>query len=400
MDAITGSGNNTNSTPAGCDKPRLAGFLIGDLKRNTAAATKYGLLFRSLERHYGPLGVYDVSLQGIARLWNGLRTFHPTLRTWKERSYKNLGAFVSRSRTAARIINGLKGSIDCVIQMGVLFNAGLDIGQVPLLIYTDYTSRISAEDPYRFRSPLKGNQLARWIEYEGQAFLQAAHVFTRSEMVREDILKRYRISAERVSQVGGGINFDPLPTSPIRAPKEDAIVLFIGSNFMQKGGDILLKAFAIVRKRFSNIRLKVLTRDKIPSIYPMEGVELIPYIWDRECIKRLYAEADVFVLPSRLETWGDVILEAAAYSLPSIGTHGQAMEEIIIDGETGLLVPVDDIEQLVNALVRLLSDPVLRQQMGSEARKRAESFYTWEYIVDRMTPVIDSVFSNYRSRNS
>ena len=85
-------------------------------------------------------------------------------------------------------------------------------------------------------------------------------------------------------------------------------------------------------------------------------------------IARLYCEADFLVLPSRQETWGDVILEAAAYGVPSIGTYGQAMEEIIQDGETGLLVPMDDIEQLANALDSLLSDPNLRIEMGSESQ--------------------------------
>jgi glycosyltransferase involved in cell wall biosynthesis len=400
MNTITGSRNNTFSNSTICDKPRLAAFLVGDIKKNAGAATKYGLLVRSLENLYGPIGVYDVSLHGFIHLWNGLRTFHPILRTWKERSYKNLDAFVSRSKIAGKVIKKMAGKLDMAIQVGVLYNAALDNSHLPVLIYTDYTARLSAKDPYKFRSPLKGNQLARWIEYERQAYLRAAHIFTRSDMVHDDIVNRYGIPAERVSQVGGGINFDPLPSAPIRVPRKDAVILFIGSNFMQKGGDILLKAFALTRSRFPNARLQVLTRDEIPPIYPMDGVELIPYIWDRQRIAQLYAEADLFVLPSRLETWGDVILEAAAYALPSIGTQGQAMDEIIKDGETGLLVPVDNIGQLANALERLLSNPVLRVRMGCEARKKAESFYTWEHVAERMAPIIDSVFKNYRSGQS
>ena len=76
------------------------------------------------------------------------------------------------------------------------------------------------------------------------------------------------------------------------------------------------------------------------------------------------------------------------------------MEEIIKDGETGLLVPKDNIEELANALMSLLSDPGRRQRMGWKARQRAESFYTWDHVVERMAPVIDSVFMNYRARRS
>ncbi len=397
MDAIIGSTNNSSATSLHYGKARLAAFLVGDLEKDPAAATKYGLLFCALERVYGKIAVHDVSLRGFSRLWNGLRMFHPILRTWKERSYKNPEAFVNRSRIAGHVVNSLQGNLDGVIQVGVLHNAGLEIARLPVMIYTDYTSRISAENPYRFRAPWRGEMLARWIDYESQAYVRATHIFTRSELIREDIVNRYGIPAKRVSNVGGGINFNPLPVPPTRVPREETVVLFIGSNFLRKGGDLLLKAFAITRQKFPNIRLQVLTRDHVPPIYPMEGVEFLPYVWDRELIARLYGEADIFVLPSRQETWGDVILEAAAYGLPSIGTHGQAMEEIIQNGETGLLVPIDNVEQLANALMSLLGDPSLRLRMGCSARERAESFYTWDHVVARMAPVIDSVVMNYRA---
>jgi glycosyltransferase involved in cell wall biosynthesis len=400
MDAMIESMESTSPAPALCDKPRLAGFLVGDLNTDPAAATKYGFLFRSLAQHYGVKRVFDVSLQGFTHLWNGLQAFHPILRTWKERSYKNTYAFTRHSRIATQIINNLQGNVDMAIQVGVLFNAGLDIGHLPMLIYTDYTTRISTERSYRTSFPWTDDQLAKFIEYEGQAYLRAAHIFTRSNLIRENIVNEYGIPAERVSQVGGGINFDPLPEVPIRASKEGAMLLFIGSNFLRKGGDVLLKAFSIAHRRFPKARLKVLTRDTVRPIYPMDGVEIIPYVWDRERIGRLYTEADLFVLPSRQETWGDVFLEAAAYSLPSIGTFGQAMEEIIDDGKTGLLVNIDNIEQLANAMICLLSDPDLRLSMGFQARKKAVSQYTWDHVVERMVPVIDSVFKDFRSGHS
>jgi glycosyltransferase involved in cell wall biosynthesis len=393
---MSDSSNSYPPTSKSADGPRLAAFLVGDLKNDPGASTKYGHLFRSLERLYGPVPVYDVALRGVARTWNRLRTFHPVRRTWKERSYKNPFAFAMRSRMAGRIISSLQGRVDAVIQVGVLFNAGMQNTRLPLFIYTDYTARLSAENRYRFLAPWKGSMLLRWLNYEGETYHRAAHIFTRSKLVQKDIVDRYGIPAKRVSVVGGGVNFDPFPQTLSRAPTEGAVVLFIGSNFLRKGGDILLEAFAIVRRRFPNCRLKLLTRDKIPSRYPMEGVEILPYVWDREWIARLYCEADFLVLPSRQETWGDVILEAAAYSLPSIGTYGQAMEELIQDGKTGLLVPMDDIGQLASALERLLGDPNLRVKMGWKARERADSLYTWDRVVERMTPTIDSIIGCHR----
>lgn len=373
-------------------KPHLAGFMLGDLDFDPVASIKYGYLFHALERLYGPIRVFDISLRGPERWWNGLRMFHPNLRRWKERYYKNLEAFVARSRKGARLLRNLRGNVDIAIQIGVLFGVSWDASiQVPVVIYTDYTARLSAEDPYRFRAPLKGTQLAKWFDYEGQVYHRAAHIFVRSELIRVDIVNRYGVPSEKVSVVGGGVNFDPLPVAPLRGPKKDPIILFIGSEFFRKGGDLLLRAFAIVRKSFPSARLRILTRDDIPADLPMDGVDVIPYVWDRSQIARLYEDVDLFVLPSRQETWGDVVLEAAAYCLPCIGTRGQAMDEIIKDGETGLLVPRENIEYLAEAILHLLRDTNFRLHMGLTARKRAESFFTWDHVAARMAPVIDSI---------
>ncbi len=374
-------------------KPRLAGFLATSLEYDPAAATKYGYLFRALEGRYNILDVYDVSLRGLNRLWNGLLTFHPQKRMWKERYFKNLYAFEERSRNACRIMRKAHNRFDIAMQVGVLFDA--TGGSAPVVIYTDYTARLSAEDPRRFRSPLKGEKLARWLDYEGRAFCRAVHIFTRSNFVREDIVAHYSVPSERVSVVGGGVNFDSLPSQPPRGQKKEVVLLFIGSEFQRKGGDTLLRAFALVRQIFPQTRLRFLTRDPIPSGFPLDGVEIVPYAWDRGQIDRLYGEADMLVLPSRHETWGDVILEAAAYGLPTIGTRGQAMEEVIVDGKTGLLVAADNVEGLADAILLLLKDADLRRRMGDAARARAESLFTWDHVAERMAAVLDSVFIKY-----
>ena len=129
---------------------------------------------------------------------------------------------------------------------------------------------------------------------------------------------------------------------------------------------------------------------QFPADFPSKASKSFPIVWDRELLARLYTEADLFALPARLETWGDVILEAGAYGLPCIGTRGQPMEEIIKHGETGLLVQPDNVEELAAALRRLLKDADLRRQMGLAARNRVFSQFTWDAVVQRMATVLDA----------
>ena len=99
----------------------------------------------------------------------------------------------------------------------------------------------------------------------------------------------------------------------LRTQKEKPTALFIGQDFHRKGGDLLLSAFAQVRQHVPQARLLCLTKGPIPAELPLDGVEVFEAEWDRDLVKQLYHQADLFVLPSRLETWGDVLLEAMAY---------------------------------------------------------------------------------------
>jgi len=378
---------------------RLLGFLAGGLGRDPAALTKYGLFFQSLEAKFELLGMHEVSLGGYRRFLSGLLNFHPNKRMWKERYYKNIYSFKQRSLNAARIQERYRGRVDLTLQVGVLFDAYWRDLSLPNIIFTDWTARLSSENPYGFRSPLKGRDLASWLDYERQAFQNAAHVFTRSELVRSDIVNNYGIHPGKVSVAGGGVNLEVFPERAKSLQKTGfPVILFIGSEFKRKGGEVLLRAFSIAQKRVPSARLKLLTRDVVPRDLPLENVDLVPYVWDREQVYRLYEEADIFVLPSREETWGDVLLEAAAYGVPSIGVSGGVMNEIIKDGETGCLTQLDNVEALASTMILLLENKELRLRLGENARDYVTSFFTWDHVVERMLSKIETIFSGKELR--
>jgi glycosyltransferase involved in cell wall biosynthesis len=107
-------------------------------------------------------------------------------------------------------------------------------------------------------------------------------------------------------------------------------------------------------------------------------------------VQELYRQSDVFILPSRLETWGDVLLEAMAFGLPCIGVYGQAMEDIIISGETGVLVAPEQVELLAEAIIQLFMQPDIRYRMGQAANLLVANEFTWDRVVERLSPILDS----------
>lgn len=379
-------------------EPRVAGALVGDIFREPSARTKYSLLFECIGRRFPLIDVYDATLRGAARFLNAALMVHPNRRRWRERFYQNVPAFRARSKRAAAHLRKLEGSVDVLFQVGVLFDARWDEGAIPSVVYTDYTMRLSAQKPAAGRSPFTPRQLAQWLALERQAFERASHICTRSRFVRESVIRDYGIAPERVTAIGGGVNFSTLPALRQRPADAPPTLLFIGKEFYRKGGDLLLMAFAEVRQRVPQARLLLVTADPIPAHLPIAGVEVIKPTWNRAAIETLYQQADIFVLPSRLETWGDVLLEAMAYGLPCIGVTGEAMEEIVKHQVTGLLARANDRESLAAAMERLLCDEQLRKQYGLAGRQLVEREFTWDQVVDRLAGILEAVHVQHAAR--
>jgi glycosyltransferase involved in cell wall biosynthesis len=103
------------------------------------------------------------------------------------------------------------------------------------------------------------------------------------------------------------------------------------------------------------------------------GVEWLGHVDD---IKALWARCHIAVLPSRREGLPKALLEAAALGRPLVATDVPGCRDVAMDGETGLLVPVDDAAALAQAIETLALDPALRAQFGAAGRRRVEKIFS------------------------
>jgi glycosyltransferase involved in cell wall biosynthesis len=102
----------------------------------------------------------------------------------------------------------------------------------------------------------------------------------------------------------------------------------------------------------------------------------------------IYAASDIFALPSHMEGFGLVYLEAALYQIPSIGTSIGGIPTAIQDGVTGILVPLRDIDSVAAAIAKLRDDPELRRRMGEAARQRAEKEFSSSRMCEKYERVL------------
>jgi phosphatidylinositol alpha-1,6-mannosyltransferase len=110
-----------------------------------------------------------------------------------------------------------------------------------------------------------------------------------------------------------------------------------------------------------------------------------------EELPRHYAAGDVFAMPCRsryagfeIEGWGSVFIEAAACARPVVVGDSGGAREALVDGETGTLVPGDDVEQVSVAVADLLGDPERARSMGKAGRARVESYFTWNRVASQL----------------
>jgi glycosyltransferase involved in cell wall biosynthesis len=99
-------------------------------------------------------------------------------------------------------------------------------------------------------------------------------------------------------------------------------------------------------------------------------------------LQRLYARAAVVACPSRREGFGVACLEAMAHGRPVVATAVGGLRDLVVDGETGLVVPARDPSALRAALERLLGDPELRRRLGEAGRRRAGERFSWAAVTD------------------
>ena len=159
---------------------------------------------------------------------------------------------------------------------------------------------------------------------------------------------------------------------------DEVALLYVGRISREKSLDVLLEAFAAVRAHRPATRL-VLVGDG-PARSDLEsaagpGVTFLGEERGRR-LAAIYASCDVFCFPSSTDTFGQVVLEAAASGLPVVAAAAGGVPELVQDGRTGLLVPPGDVDALVDSIVALVDDAEVRAALGRRGRTNARE-RTW-----------------------
>ena len=189
--------------------------------------------------------------------------------------------------------------------------------------------------------------------------------------------------------------------SQLGIPDDVLLVGEVGRVTAAKGYEDFVAAAAIVKKTIPNVtfigiggssKLDIVYEQKILNLINsynlQDSFKLIGY---RDDVSAIMSALDLLVLPSRLEPFGLVLLEAMAAGKPVIGTKVGGIPEIIEDGVTGLLVPPRSPDDLAQAIIRILQDPDLTHRMGATGRERVKARFSLERCVAEVQKIYEEL---------
>jgi glycogen synthase len=265
--------------------------------------------------------------------------------------------------------------------------------------------------------PWKREQLGRGYDFscwvERTAIEMADAVVAVSSDTRADVLRFFNVQPEKVHVIHNGIDLDEYHKKASTAAllrygihPDRPYLLFVGRITRQKGIIHLAQAIRHMAKDFQVVLCagapdtQEIAQEMQAAVSAAQaehgGVIWIQEMVGKQEIIELYSHAAAFCCPSVYEPFGIINLEAMACETPVVASAVGGIKEVVVDEETGILVPLelrpDSFEpvdaagferNLATAVNRLMADPELRDRMGRAGRARAESLFSWRAIAQR-----------------
>jgi glycosyltransferase involved in cell wall biosynthesis len=227
-----------------------------------------------------------------------------------------------------------------------------------------------------------------------------------SAHIADFVAARHNIDRASIDVVHSGIDcnlFRPSDSDKPRSPT----VLFVGNIARNKGVTFLLDAVLHLRRRYPDIRLRVIGSGDAQLVESFrrrarrenaeENLELCGFV-PRDRLPGFYRDADVFASPAEYELGvANVYIEAMACGCPVIASTAGGAREAVEHDVTGMLVAPGDIDALVHAIDHIVSTPSIRKQMGAVARRRVEEYFALDRYIARVLASYEKAVARVRA---
>lgn len=236
-------------------------------------------------------------------------------------------------------------------------------------------------------------QVHGFEKYYGLRKIVANYVLPRTNAVRcvsqrlkKQLIDKFKINENKITVVP--IFVETKIAGRKKEEKNDKFIFLTISRLVPvKNIGLQIEVIQEITKKYSKVELLIIGDGPQKNNYELQiknyqlekNVKLLGW---RDDLDRYYKQAGAFLLTSGAEGWGMVVIEAAGYGLPIIMTNVGCAGEVIKNNESGLIIPVDDKEKLILAMLRIIEDEELRKKLGDNARKAVLNLPTKEQTLN------------------
>jgi len=261
----------------------------------------------------------------------------------------------------------------------------------PCFLYIDSTPKQlqGFGDFYGWR-PSKDPRVENWKHQKRAAtFQQARGIFSTSQWAADSAVADYGALPQNLHVLPYGVDLARWQPGDLdrKAEKDCCDLLFVGGDFVRKGGPRLLEWAA--ETKTTGWRLHLVTPQAVKTSDPRVCVYNDLNSNDPR-LRQLYAQADAFVLPTLADCFPLAGIEALASGLPLVIADTGGTSEIVQPDKTGYLLPQNDLSALAESLEALIGSPALRARMGQAARADAEQRYSASALVREAVQMMKS----------
>ena len=178
------------------------------------------------------------------------------------------------------------------------------------------------------------------------------------------------------------------------ASNNSIIAISVGSIIKEKGHDVLLEAAVLAKEKLPNMLFVIVGRGNKEAVTMLSNKinslglkDIVYYLGYRRDVPSILSQADLLVLASHSEAFPLVVLEAMAAGKPVVATDCGGPREMVVDGETGFIVPVNSAKGLCDKIVQLGADMKMLQLMGKKGRMRFDSLFTAKVYADNFEKI-------------
>ena len=238
-------------------------------------------------------------------------------------------------------------------------------------------------------------------------YKKAVYLICVSQFTKEEVLKKIN-SLKNIIVINNGVDYKKFQMYNLfKHLSDNKNIISVGALMPRKGYHVSILAVVEVKKKYSNLKYYIIGNQKNKEYFDQlknlikknnleENVIFLENVSEKDLIK-FYYQSDLFLLTpiyiegSKFEGFGLVYLEANACGKPAIGTYDCGAEDAIVDRFNGLLVPQNNIEKTSQAILRILDNSILAEELGQNALKQAQKM-NWSNIIKQYIKIYEDFY--------